>query len=237
MLNLNPALALCVAIVVAISGTLAVPAHAEADQQISQPVLTLAATAHATVANDRMRAVLRAEADDRDATQAARVVNQRMARALARAKGVAGVDVASAGYSTWQIGEKADLRWRVTQSMAVESADFAALAALLTRLQQDEGLLLSGVEFSVSTKARTAAEDALVREAIADWQARAKLAAQAFGAAGWRPGRVSVQSIDAGRPQPMLRAQGMVAASAPVSVEAGTSDLAVTVSGEAILQR
>jgi predicted secreted protein len=89
----------------------------------------------------------------------------------------------------------------------------------------------------VSPAARKAAEDALVRDAIRDWQARAKLAAQAFGASGWRPGRLAIQGSDTGRPQPMYRAQAMAASAAPVNVEGGTSEIGVTVAGEAILER
>ena len=214
------------------------PARAADDQAVAQPVVTLSATAHASVANDRMRALLRAEADDRDAGKAASAVNARIARATAHAKAQAGVDVGNAGYSTFEVGERADRHWRVVQTIALESSNFAMLAGLLTRLQQDDGLLLSGVEFSVSDATRRSTEDGLMREAIGAWQARAKLAAQAFGAAAWRPGRVTVQSSDGGRAQPMFRAQAMTAtAPAPVSLEAGTSDISVTVSGEAILQR
>lgn len=213
------------------------PARAADDLPIAQPVVTLSASATTSIANDRMRALLRAEADDANPATAAGVVNARMAQALARAKAARGIDASTAGYSTFQVGEKGDMRWRVSQSLALESPDFAGLAALVTRLQQDDGLLLSGVEFSVSPAARKAAEDALVRDAIRDWQARAKLAAQAFGASGWRPGRLAIQGSDVGRPQPMYRAQAMAAAAAPVNVEGGTSEIGVTVSGEAILER
>jgi predicted secreted protein len=223
------------AVIVVATGT---AARAADDVPVAQPVVTVSASAHASVANDRMRALLRAEADDTDPGRAANVVNARIAQATAHAKAQAGVEVANAGYSTFEVGEPASRRWRVVQTVALESSDFAALAALLTRLQQDDGMLLSGVDFSVSPAARRHAEDALMRDAIGDWQARARLAAQAFGAKGWRTGRVSVQTSDVGRPVPMFRAQAMSApAPAPVNVEAGTSDIAVTVSGEAILQR
>jgi predicted secreted protein len=223
------------AVVVLATGT---AAHAADDVPVTQPVVTVSASAHASVANDRMRALLRAESDDTDPSRAANAVNARIARATEHAKSQPGVVVANAGYSTFEVGEPANRRWRVVQTIALESSDFAALAALLTRLQQDDGMLLSGVDFSVSPGARRRAEDALMRDAIRDWQARARLAAQAFRANGWRAGHVSVQTSDVGRPVPMFRAQAMSAAPpAPVNVEAGTSDIAVTVSGEAILQR
>jgi hypothetical protein len=83
---------------------------------------------------------------------------------------------------------------------------------------------------------RRAAEDALTQQAIGNWRQRAQTAAQGFGAGGWRPGRITVQTNDYARPQPMFRTAGVAAASAaPVAVEGGMSDVTMTVSGEAIL--
>lgn len=201
------------------------------------PVITITASASNEVANDRMTAVLRAEADGADATQAASAVNSRMARALSQAKAVSGVDARTAGYSSYQISEpNRPILWRVSQSLALESSDFFALSALVSKLQGNEHLLLSGLSFAVSPAKRRAAEDALTAQAIRNWQQRAQAAAQAFGATAFRTGRVTVQTNDHGRPQPMFKAGGVAAASpAPVSVEGGTTDVTVTVSGEAIL--
>jgi predicted secreted protein len=206
-----------------------------------QPVLTVTATAQSTVANDRMHASLRAEAEAPDAAQAASEVNARVARALAKAKAVRGVDAATAGYSTYPITDNANrtTRWRVTQGVNLDSADFAALAGVVTRLQSEDKLLISGIAFSVSAAARTAAEDALTRDAIHAWQQRAQLVAGEFGASSWRAGLVTIQGSEPMRPQPMFRAQAAGAsamAAAPVSVEAGTTDISVSVSGEVIVE-
>jgi predicted secreted protein len=203
-----------------------------------QPVITITSSASDEVANDRMTAVLRAEADGADATQAASVVNRRMAQALSRAKAVSGVDARTAGYSSYQISEpNRPILWRVSQSLTLESSDFVALSALISKLQGSDGLLLSGLGFAVSPAKRHAAEDALTAQAIRTWQQRAQAATHAFGASAFRTGRVTVQTNDVGRPQPMLKAGGVAAAAAPapVNVEGGTSEVMVTVSGEAIL--
>jgi len=200
------------------------------------PVVTITATATSNVANDRMHAFLRAEADNADAAAAANDVNARMGRALARARAVAGVEASTAGYSSYQVTEaNKPQRWRVSQTLVLESGDFAALSALVSKLQSTDGLVLSGLNFSVSTATRRAAEDSLTQRAIQNWQQRAQLAVAAFGAGGWRTGRVTVQTNDYARPQPMYRTAGVAAASAPVAVEGGMSDVTVTVSGEAIL--
>jgi predicted secreted protein len=203
----------------------------------SQPIVSITASATSNVANDRMHAFLRAESENADAKQAASDVNARMARALSRARSVTGVEASTAGYSSYPITEpNRPPRWRVTQTLALESADFAALADLVSQLQGTDGLLLSNLNFSVSAPTRRAAEDALTQQAIRNWQQRAQTAVQGFGAAGYRTGRITIQTNDYGRPQPMFRsAAGAAASAAPVSVEGGMSDVTVTVSGEAIL--
>lgn len=204
------------------------------------PVVTLSAAATASVVNDRMHAWLRAEADNPDPVRAAADVNAKMARALARAKAVAGVDVATSGYSSYQITDKNQpARWRVAQTLTLQGADFAAIAALVTRLQADDALLLTGMNFSVSPDSRRKAEDALTQQAIKSWQARAQNAARGFGYDNWRAGKVTIQTGDyAPPPRPMYRAAAapLAAGAPPVSVEGGDTDVTVTVVGEAVLE-
>ena len=203
------------------------------------PVITLSAAATASVANDRMHAWLRAEAEHADPVRAAADVNTRMAKSLARAKAVAGVDVATSGYSSYQVTEKNQPpRWRVAQTLTLQGADFAAMAALVSRLQADDQLLLSGMNFAVNPDTRRKTEDALTQQAIKAWQARAQNAAHGFGYDAWRTGRVTIQTGDYAPPRPMFRtaAASMVASAPPVSVEGGDTEVTVTVAGEAVLE-
>lgn len=203
------------------------------------PVITLAAAATASVANDRMYAWLRAEADNVDPARAAAEVNAKMAKALARAKAATGVEVSTTGYSSYQFTDKNQpARWRVSQTLNLEGSDFATIAALTTRLQADEQLVMNGMSFGVSPDARRKAEDALTQQAIKAWQVRAQNAARGFGYEGWRTGKVTIQTGDFAPPRPMFRAAAapMAAAPAPpVSVEGGNTDITVSVAGEAIL--
>ena len=204
-----------------------------------QPAVTVTASATATVSNDRLQAWLRAEAENASAAAAASQVNATIGKALAEAKAFPSVKTASAGYSTFQVSEKAKAqRWRVVQTISLESGDFAAAATLISRLQDNEGLLLSGMGFSISEKARRDAEDSVTQQAIKEWQARAQQAAQGFGFASWRPGHLVVQTGDGGRPMPLARAQAMsTPGGAPVALEGGTTEVTVTVSGEAVLEQ
>jgi predicted secreted protein len=201
-----------------------------------QPMVTVSASASASVATDRLQAWLRAETESADPASAANQVNAAMAKALARVKGVPSVKAQTSGYSTQQIGDKKPLRWRVAQTLTLEGADFAAMAALITRLQDEDGLLVSGTAFSLSADARRRAEEGLTQEAIRGWQERAQRAAQGLGFSGWRPGHVTVQTGEPPRAFPMMRAQVSAASAAPVTLEPGTAEVSVTVSGDAVLE-
>jgi predicted secreted protein len=201
------------------------------------PSVTLSAAATASVPNDRMQASLRAEADNADAAAAANVVNTRMAKALARARAVVGVEASTTGYSSFQVTDKAQVtRWRVAQTLKLEGSDFASLSALISQLQAEGGLVVDGTQFSVSDVSRRKAEESLTQQAIKSWQARAAEAARGFGFDGWRVGSVAIQTGESFRPQPMMRAMAFEAKAAPVAMEAGNSDITVTVSGNAILE-
>jgi predicted secreted protein len=87
----------------ALLGLIAAHAHAQTVIESAPtpvPVVTITASATSNVANDRMHAFLRAEADNADAAAAASDVNGRMGRALARARAVTGVEASTAGYSS-----------------------------------------------------------------------------------------------------------------------------------------
>ena len=200
------------------------------------PAVTLSASATASVPNDRMLAWMRAESDHADAAAAASVVNARMGKALARAKATKGIEASTSGYSSFQITEKNQpARWRVAQTLKLESSDFAALPGLISQLQAEGGLVVDGTQFSVSDASRKKAEESLTQQAIKSWQTRATEAARGFGFDGWRVGKVAIQTGESFRPQPVMRAMAFEAKAAPVAMEGGNSDVTVTVSGEAVL--
>jgi predicted secreted protein len=180
---------------------------------------------------------MRAEAESPNAAAAASQVNAAIARALSVAKAYPAVKVATAGYSTQQVSDKVKAqRWHVTQSISLDAGEFTAAATLISRLQDENGLLLSGMGFSLAEKTRREAEDSVTQQAIALWQARAQQAAHALGFAAWKPGHVTVQTGDGARVFPMARVATSASANAPVAMEGGTTEVTVTVSGEALLQ-
>lgn len=212
--------------------------RAQEGQPVPVPVVTVSANATATVPNDRLHAWFRVEADNPGAATAAAEVNQRVAKVLAKLKTLPEAQSSTSGYTTQQIVEKGKpSRWRVVQTIKVEGRDFAAIGDMAARLQAEDGAALSGLSFAISDELRRRTQDASTQQAIAAWRTRAQAAAQGFGSPGWRPGRVTVQTGDGGRPYPMM-ARGemaMAAAPAPVPLEAGSTEVSVTVTGEAIL--
>ena len=219
---------------------IALPAAAQAPQRDAiAPTVNVTASATVTLPNNRMTAWLRAEAENPSAKAAAADVNARVTRALARIKGIPAITASSAGYGTDQISDKGKpARWRVAQTIKLESADFATLAGEIGNLQ-DDGMLFSGMAFSLSDDARRTAEDGVTQQAIKAWQQRAQNAATALGYSTWRVGEVNVQTNDGGRPFPVMRSDMKMmsaAAAAPPPVEAGTADVTVTVNGSAVLQ-
>lgn len=216
----------------------ALAASAQAPAPGAPATVTVTATATTTVANDRLEASLRTEAEDVSPATAASHVNAAIAKALADAKSFTAVKVATAGYSTQQISEKGKpTRWRVTQSISLASSDFTQAATLMSRLQDQNGLLLSNMTFTLSEGARRQSEDRVTQQALKSWQARAEQAAVGLGFTAWRVGHVTVQPSGGGPVYPLMRAQAMASpAGAPVTLEGGTTEVTVTVSGEAILQ-
>ncbi len=223
-------------ILIGLIALLSVSAWAADPSLPAPPTVSVTASATNSVANDRMFAWLRAEVDNADPARAAAEVNARIGKAIARAKAIPGVEVKTSGYSSYQVSDKVGARWRVAQSVTLESGNFAALAALLTKLQSEDMLVMSGMNFGVSNEARRVAEDALTQEAIKGWQARAQSASKALGFDTWRVGRVNVMAGDQPmRPQPMMRMAAAGAGAPPVNAEGGNTEITVTVTGDAIL--
>lgn len=198
-------------------------------------IVSLTASANMQVDNDRMTIQLLAQAERPTAAAAAAEVNAKMAKALAVAKAVASVTARTLNYNTHQVMEKDKLvRWRVTQILHLETADFAAGANLVTRLQ-DDGLLISSLIFGVSPESRRQAMAKLQHDALVEWRSIAKQAATSMGYAGYVPGRLSVNTGDNG-PSPRYALTAMAARAADqVTVSAGSSEMTATVTGEAIL--
>jgi predicted secreted protein len=198
-------------------------------------LVSLNAEAEREVPNDLLTATLAAEAEGADPAQLADSVNRAMQRALSAALAVKSVKAQSGAYQTIPVYDKNRVaRWRVRQELRLESADFAAATELIGKLQAS--LMVTGLSLSVSAEARRKAENALIAEALAAFEERARVVRDAMKAKGYRVRDLHV-SPGGSPPRPMLAmAARTLQEAAPPAVEPGSTRLLITVSGTIQLQ-
>jgi len=213
------------------------PLAAQAPAETLFNLVHLNAQAEREMPNDLLGATLSAEAEGADPAQLADGVNRSMQRALAAAHGYRAVKTQSAGYQTIPVYDKNRVaRWRVRQTLRIESADFSAATELIGKLQSS--LMLTSLTFSVSGESRRKAENALIAEALAAFDERARVVRDAMQAKGYRvrdlqvsPGGVPPRPIVA------MAARALSADSmTPPAVEPGSTRLHISVSGTIQLQ-
>lgn len=203
------------------------------DAAFAATTVDLSAEASRPAPNDLARATLFAEASGSAPAEAARRVNALMSEAIATTKGQSKVKVQTTGTHTYPIYAKGGRieSWRMRSEMVLESPDTSALSELVGKLQTTLGV--SGVSLSPSPETRKKAESEATLEAIAAFRANAKLVADTFGKP-YRIKHLSVGSQGFQPPMPKYRAAPMAAAmeGAPMPMEAGESQVSVSVSGQ-----
>ncbi|HZB91436.1 MAG TPA: SIMPL domain-containing protein [Stellaceae bacterium] len=200
-------------------------------------LLHLSDTATRQVVRDRLHAVLRVEAADADPAKLQAEINRRLAAAVARAKGVAGVSLFTGGYQVFaERPRSAPVRWHGAASLSLTAAEAPPLLALVGQLQQSD-LVVSSLAYELSPEATRSAEDALTTEALARLRQRAERVAASLGLAvlGIRDLRVG----NAVAPPPMPRvfmASAALSSSAPAPVaEPGEATVSVSVDADIAL--
>ena len=210
-----------------------------ASAQTPEPLfnlVSLSAQAEREIPNDLLTAILAAEAEGSDPAQLADGVNRTMQRALAAALAYKGVKTQSGGYQTSPVYDKNRVvRWRVRQELRLESPDFGAATELIGKLQVN--LVVSSLTLSVSGEARRKAENALIAEALAAFDERARVVREAMKAKGYRVRDLQV-SPGGMPPRPvfaMARSATAESAAQP-ALEPGSTRILISVSGTIQLQ-
>ncbi|HEY9447869.1 MAG TPA: SIMPL domain-containing protein [Burkholderiales bacterium] len=218
---------------------IALPTLAQAEPALPRAgVLTLEAQAGNEVPYDVAAITLVAESEGKDPAELAQRINRTLDETMKEAKADAKVTARSGGYRTSPTTDR-DGRistWRARGELILESRDFKALSTLAGKLSSR--MQVAGITFALSPEARQAEEDGLIAQAIARFQARAQIAAKAFGYTRFSLLEVSVQSPNAGPvpPRPMFKSMA-AAEAAPVPVEGGRTTVSVTVSGSVKLEK
>jgi predicted secreted protein len=204
-------------------------------QEKQENLVSVQAQAAREVDNDQLVAVLAAEAQGADPAALASGINRRMAAALQLAREFPAVRLRSGNYQTYpRYREQRVDGWHASQELRLESTDFAAVARLIGTLQKD--LVVRAMSVRLSPEARRAAEDGLIPEAIAAFQARAELARKSLKAKSYRLRNLSVDTAAPGPPVPLATMARAQSSFAPPAVEPGASQVVVTVSGTVQLE-
>lgn len=216
-----------------------------------QALVNLSASERAEVQQDLLVANLQYQAENKNARALQDDINTLMKKAVEKAKTYKDIKVSTQQYYVYlhepqpeprPMGShpqknKPEKTWRGNQGLQLESKNADDLLELTGALQ-DMGLIMNGLNYTVSTELMETTHDSLMEKALAKLKAKAERAAKALGKS--QSDLIEV-NIDSGgyHPQPMMRGMAMdakmEAMSAPVA-EAGTSDINLTVSARALLK-
>ncbi len=208
-----------------------------ADALVPRNVVQLSASGSVEVPQDELSLTL---GTTREASEPATVQVQLKAAidaALAEARKSAlpgQLEVRSGAFSLYPRYSKEGRisNWVGSADIVLHGRDFARITSTAGKLT---GLIVQGLEFSLSREERARVETQAQAMAIERFKVKAGEIARSFGFAEYGLREVSVQANDFGgppRPRAMaMQAKAMSADTAPVPVEAGKSTVTVTVSG------
>jgi predicted secreted protein len=198
--------------------------------------VALRAEVNQEIAHDLMQVTLYSEAQDSDPAALAAEISKTLNASLAQARKVKGVSVASGSRNSYPVyddkGQKITA-WRERAELRLESADFSALSKLTGEMLQT--LKMGGMNFSIADDTRKTHEDALLKDAVAAFKARAQLATEALGGSGYKLVSLNLNSGGFQRPMPMrmeaMKGAAMMDASVTPEIEAGTSQVSISADG------
>jgi len=205
-----------------------------------QGVVSLTASATAEVPRDMISITLNATRDGPDASAVQSTLKQALDTALAEARKAAKpgqVDVQTGNFSLFPRYNKQNTisGWQGSAELVVEGRDMQAIAALTGRISS---MTISRVSYGLTRELREKTESELTAQAIARYRARAAEAAKAFGYAGYALREVAINSGESRPPIPAPRMRAMaVASEEALPVEAGKTEVSVSVSGSVQLTR
>lgn len=180
-----------------------------------------------------MQVTLYSENQGSDPAKLAAETTSVLNAAVADARKVKGVTISLGSRNSYPVYDDKGQQitgWRERAELRLESGDFASLSKLTAELMKS--LKMGGMYFSVSDPIRKQNEDALLKDAVAAFQARAQLATEALGGSGYK--LVSL-NLNGGGFQPVMRSSAMKMdrlEAAPIpEIEAGSRQVSVNADG------
>ena len=206
---------------------------AQADEARYNQV-SLRAEVSREIPRDRMQVMLYTESQGQDPAALASETTKTLNAALERARKIADVSVSLGNRNTYPVYEdqgRAITAWRERGEVRLESADFAALSKLTGELLGN--LKMGNLQFTIADGTRKRQEDALFKDAVAAFKARAQLATEALGGTGYRIVNLDLGTSGVPQPMPVLRMSAMKAAGDAVTpdVAPGTTTVEVAAGG------
>jgi predicted secreted protein len=230
---MQPLSRLASALIISAAGLLSLAAHAE---QVRYNQISLRAEVNQEIAHDLMHVTLYSEAQDSDPAVLAAQISKTLNAGIAQARQVKGVSVAMGSRNSYPVYDEKGQQitaWRERAELRLESADFSALSKLTGEMLQQ--LKMGGMNFSIADATRKTHEDALLKEAVAAFKARAQLATDALGGSGYKLVNLSLNSGGFQPPMPMrmeaMKGAAMMDAAVTPDIEAGTSQVTINADG------
>ena len=224
------------AVVLTLSASALASLPAMAADALNYNQISLRAEVSQEVARDLMIVTLYTEEQNTDPAKLAADISTTMNKSLAQAKQVKDITLRQGSRNSYPVYDTKGQKitgWRERAELRLESSDFAALSKLTGELLTD--LKMAGMDFAIATPTRKASEDALLKDAVSAFKARAQLATDALGGKSYKIVNLNLNSN--GYPQPymrgpmMMKAASMDAAPVTPEVEAGTSQVSMTADG------
>ena len=189
-----------------------------------------------SVSNDTMHVTMSTHGEAQDPAKLARQINSDMEWALSLAKTDKQISVSTGNYQTYPVHHKNEHKgWRGQQNLELEGEDTRRISDLVGKLQ--ERLQVKTIRFSVSDQKRHAVENRLIGQALDAFKVRAGIIGENLQAGSYRVIDINVNTATQRPPVPyQARMSTTAMEAAPIAVEAGESNVAVTVSGTIELQ-
>ncbi|MCG4452000.1 SIMPL domain-containing protein [Pseudomonas sp. MMS21-TM103] len=221
------------ALVISAAGLLSLAAHAE---EVRYNQISLRAEVNQEIAHDLMHVTLYSEAQGSDPAALAAQISKTLNASIAQARKAKGVRVAMGGRRSYPVYDDKGQQitaWRERAELRLESADFSVLSKLTGEMLQD--LKMGGMDFSIASATRKTHEDALLKEAVAAFKARAQLATEALGGSGYKLVNLNLSSGGFQPPMPMrmnaMKGATMMDAAVTPEIEAGTTQVTINADG------
>ena len=211
---------------------IAVAASAASSDELNYNLVNLFGAAETHVDNNLLAVTMQSSADAASAQEAAKIVNQEMSWALNLITDSTVITKQTINYRTRaRYQNNVIIGWSVSQQLLLESEEIDTLSHFIGTLQ--EKMQVISMNFKISPDQKKDATEALITEALAAFEKKARLVAQALRARDFRIVTLNIAENEPAIPLQrgyQMEAMSLASADAP-QLEAGESTLTVRIDG------